>query len=57
MSINCSQIVTAEDALALVDRGSGSITAVDLVGNCTNVCALVLGNGNPDLAGIGVSYH
>ena len=26
-----------------------------LVGNCTTVCDTALGNGNPDLAGVGVS--
>ena len=35
-------------------RYNGSLTVFDLVVNCSSLCDAALGNGNPDLAGVGV---
>ena len=46
-----------DSVLAVITGDQGYDYLDYLVGNCSTVCPAALGDGNPDLAGIGVSSN
>ncbi|KAF8427945.1 hypothetical protein EV426DRAFT_375601 [Tirmania nivea] len=57
-SSNCVYNVSSVDSTLEALESNSTLAIVELVITCPNVCYIVFGNGNPDLAGIGlfVSY-
>ena len=53
----CPYNVASVHLVLTVIDSNRALTPEELIQTCPDVCNVVFGNGNPDLAGIGVSFR